>query len=87
MPQPTPNSILHRLKIASGHLNKVIRMVEEGAYCIDTLTQSQAVQSALHQVDALILKNHLKTCAVNALTGKDKDKSVAEIIKIFHKSQ
>ena len=33
---------LKRLKIISGHLGGVIRMVEDDAYCIDVIRQVQA---------------------------------------------
>ncbi len=75
----------HRLKIAQGHLDKVIRMVQNGDYCIDILTQSQAVQAALREVDAIILENHLKTCVTDAVRGNKKDQAIAEVIKVFKK--
>lgn len=76
---------LHRLQIARGHLDKVIRMVQNGDYCIDILTQSQAVQAALKQVDAIILENHLQTCVTDAMRGDKKDQAIAEVIKVFKK--
>lgn len=78
--------ILHRLKIARGHLDKVIRMVESHDYCIDVLTQSQAVQSAIKQTDALLLENHLKTCVVDHIKEGKTDITVEEIMKVFKKS-
>ncbi len=75
----------HRLKIAKGHLDKVIRMVQNGDYCIDILNQSQAVQAALKQVDVIILENHLKTCVADAVRGDKKDQAIAEVIKVFKK--
>ena len=30
-------TVLHRLKIARGHLDRVISMVEKGEYCIDVI--------------------------------------------------
>lgn len=79
------NKILHRLKIARGHLDKVIRMAQSDTYCIDILTQSSAVQSALKQADALILENHLQTCVTNAMKNNKKDQAIAEVIKVFKK--
>ncbi|MBI2008666.1 metal-sensing transcriptional repressor [Candidatus Amesbacteria bacterium] len=61
------NGVLHRLKIARGHLDKVIRMVQDDEYCIDILTQSQAVQGQLSEVDAKILEKHLSTCVADAM--------------------
>jgi len=77
--------ILHRLKIAKGHLAKVVKMAESDVYCIDILTQSQAVQSALRKIDSLILENHLRTCVADALTSKNKDSAIKEVIKVFEK--
>jgi len=76
---------LHRLKIAKGHLDNVIKMYEQDAYCIDILTQSQAVQAALKQIDALILEDHLQTCVSDAVKGGEKDKAISEVIKVFKK--
>lgn len=45
--EPTKSKIIHRLKIVRGHLEKVLKMVEEDAYCVDVINQSQAVQAAL----------------------------------------
>ena len=85
-PKDTQERILHRLKIAQGHLNKVIKMVEEDEYCIDVLHQSQAVQSGLKETDALILENHLKNCVVDHIKKGQVKSTVEEIMKIFKKS-
>lgn len=76
---------LHRLKIAQGHLKKVIKMVSEKEYCIDILNQSLAVQKALKKVDELILENHLQTCVKDAFTKGNNKKSISEIMKILEK--
>ncbi|HBL52056.1 MAG TPA: hypothetical protein DDZ05_02460 [Candidatus Blackburnbacteria bacterium] len=77
-------TILHRLKIVRGHLNKVIKMVGEGEYCVDVLHQSQAVQKALRGVDNLILENHLKTCTTDAVK-KGREEVIDEMVEIFKK--
>ncbi len=75
--------ILHRLKIAHGHLKKVIEMTESGEYCIDILHNSLAVQKALKNTDMLIMEDHLKTCAVDQIkTGKE-DQMVQDLIGIY----
>jgi len=77
-------NLLHRLRIAHGHLEKVIRMVEKGEYCLDIIQQSQAVQSALSKADELILENHLKTCVRQSMvTNKNIDEKVKEVIEVF----
>jgi DNA-binding FrmR family transcriptional regulator len=84
-PKDTQERIVHRLKIAKGHLEKVIQMVEEDCYCIDVLHQSQAIQKALKETDHLMLENHLKTCATNAISRGKKDKAIAEVMQVFEK--
>lgn len=79
-------NLAHRLKIARGHLDKVIAMVEGGEYCLDIIQQSQAVQSALEKADEIILENHLKTCVREAIAhDKDVDSKVREVIEVFRR--
>ena len=78
--------VLHRLKIARGHLDRVIRMVEEGEYCLDVVHQSLAVQSALKKADQEILKNHLQTCVIEEIKGGREEKVIEEIVKVLAKS-
>ena len=85
-PKDTQERILHRLKITQGHLKKVIQMVEKEEYCIDVLHQSQAIQQALKETDNLMLENHLKTCATDAIGKGRKDEAIAEVMAIFKKS-
>ena len=84
-PKDTQERIIHRLKIAKGHLEKVIKMVEEDTYCIDVIHQSHAVQRALEEADAVILENHLKTCVVDHIKKGDVEVSTREIMKVFKK--
>jgi DNA-binding FrmR family transcriptional regulator len=82
-PKDTQERILHRLKIARGHLDKVISMVEEDKYCIDVLHQSQAVEQAIRETDNLILENHLRTCASDAVREGRGEEAIAEVMKVF----
>lgn len=86
-PKDTQERIVHRLKISLGHLKKVIKMVENDEYCIDILHQSQAVQKALKETDNLMLENHLKKCASDAISSGRKDKAISEVMQVFRKSQ
>jgi DNA-binding FrmR family transcriptional regulator len=79
-------NLIHRLKIARGHLDKVISMVEKDDYCIDVIHQSLAVQAALKQVDQKILKNHMETCVAESIReGKTKE-VINEVMKVVEKS-
>lgn len=75
--------IIHRLKIAEGHIRAIQKMVEEDKYCIDIIIQSKAVQSALKNVDAQILENHLNTCLISQIKNGKEEKAVTELLKII----
>lgn len=85
-PKDTQERILHRLKIAQGHLKKVLKMVEADEYCIDVLHQSQAVQKALKETDNLMLENHLKSCVADAIKQGKKDEAIKEVLEVFRKN-
>jgi len=86
-PKDTQERILHRLKIARGHLNKVIEMVEEDCYCINVLHQMQAVGSGLKETENLLLENHLKTCVAESIAKGNKDEAIAEVMEVFKKKR
>lgn len=84
-PKDQQERIVHRLKIARGHLDKVITMVEEDRYCIDVLHQMQAVQSGLKETGNVLLENHLKTCVADAISKGKKEEAINEIMQVFKK--
>ena len=86
-PKNIQQSLLHRLKIARGHLNKVIDMVEHDEYCVDIIHQNQAIQSALKEIDNIMLENHLKSCVVNQIREGKIEKSIEEVMQVFKKTK
>jgi DNA-binding FrmR family transcriptional regulator len=84
-PKDTQERIIHRLKIAKGHLAKVIKMMEDDDYCIDVMHQIQAVESGLKETGNLLLENQLKTCVSDAIHKGNADESIAEIMQVFKK--
>lgn len=84
MQDPKAN-VIHRLQIAKGHLEKVLKMVQTDAYCIDVVHQSMAVQSALKKVDEVILENHLKTCVSDSIKKGDSDEAIKELMEVLQK--
>ncbi len=84
-PKDTQERITHRLKIARGHLDKVIKMMDDDVYCIDVLHQMQAVESGLKETGNLLLENHLKGCVADAINKGKKDEVIAEIMEVFKK--
>lgn len=86
-PKNIQERILHRLKIAQGHLAKVLKMAEGNEYCIDVIHQSQAVQRALEEADSLVLENHLQGCVVDHIKKGEAKKSIEEIMNVFKRKK
>jgi len=76
---------MHRLKIARGHLDKVISMVTDNVYCIDVMHQLQAVESGLRETGNLMLENHLKSCVADDIRQGKAEQSITEIMQVFKK--
>jgi len=77
---------LRRLKSLEGHIRGVQKMVNEDAYCIDVITQIQAIQAALNKVKAQVLDDHLHHCVITAVRGEDpgeRERVLAEIAEVF----
>jgi DNA-binding FrmR family transcriptional regulator len=55
-----------RLRSARGHLDAVLRMVEEERHCLDVLHQLGAVQAAIERTKRAVLEEHLRTCVQEA---------------------
>ena len=86
MDAKTRQDLTRRLASASGHIKGIERMVAEDSYCIDVIKQIQAVQSALHKVNSLMLENHLRTCVTTAIRGEDVDEReqvLQEVTSVF----
>ncbi|OGY46256.1 MAG: hypothetical protein A2744_04665 [Candidatus Buchananbacteria bacterium RIFCSPHIGHO2_01_FULL_44_11] len=75
--------LIHRLKILAGQLRGLEKAVEDQDYCLDILAQSSAVQESLKSFDALMLENHLHTHVANSFRGKEIQKAVEELLRIY----
>lgn len=84
--QSTQRNILHRLKIARGHLDKVIKMVESDEYCIDVVHQSLAVQAALKRADQTLLENHIRHCVAHEVSRGHGNSIADELIGVIKKT-
>ena len=80
---PTQQRALHRMRIVRGHIDTVLKMIEDNKYCIDVIHQSRAVQNALREVDYLLLENHLQTCVVDLVKKGKTKQSAEEIMTLF----
>ena len=72
-------AVLNRLAKASGHLQSVTRMIENGRDCSEVLIQLSAVISALNNTGKIILEDHIEHCIVDAV--KDGDQQAIDDLK------
>ena len=67
----------------------IARMVEEDRYCIDILTQVQAVKSALRKVEEELLKSHSAHCVAHAIksgNARYAQRKFEELVELFGKT-
>jgi DNA-binding FrmR family transcriptional regulator len=80
---------IQRLKSTAGHINGIVRMLEDERYCIDVIKQIQAAQAALNRVSEALLDGHLRTCVTTAIQGDDpgdRERVLNEITEVFRHS-
>ncbi|MDD3223705.1 MAG: metal-sensing transcriptional repressor [Clostridium sp.] len=73
------------LKTSKGQIEGIIKMIEDGRYCIDVSNQIAAAQSLLKKANMLILKQHLNHCVKDAFMHNNGDEKVDEIIDLLSK--
>ncbi len=81
--------LLDRLNRVAGQVRGIVRMVEDDRYCIDILTQIQAVRAALVRVESQLLRDHLGQCVETAIVSgdaKEQRKKAAELIELLERA-
>jgi DNA-binding FrmR family transcriptional regulator len=82
-------ALLNRLNRIEGQVRGVARMVEQDRYCIDILTQIEAIRAALGRVESELLKGHLNHCIEGAIVSGDvgeQRKKAAELIQLLERA-
>ena len=75
--------VLNRLARIGGQVRGIQRMLEEGQYCVDVLTQISAVTTALDRVGLKILDGHVHGCVRDAFVsgGKEAEAKTTELLE------
>lgn len=76
---------LRLLKTARGQTEGIVKMIEEGQYCVDISNQLMATVSLLKNANLLILKQHLDRCVLDALKEDKGTQKLDEIMSILAK--
>jgi len=75
--------IRNRLRRIEGQIRGLQALVEKDTYCIDIITQTSAIKSALSGVEDILLENHLDTCASVQIKAGNVEKAKKEILAVY----
>jgi DNA-binding FrmR family transcriptional regulator len=76
---------LQALKTSKGQIEGIIKMMEDGRYCVDISNQIIAAQALLKKANLLILKQHMHHCVMEAVKQDNGDEKIDEIIDLLSK--
>lgn len=76
--------LINRLSRIEGQIRGIRGMIENDAYCVDVLTQVQAVKSSLSSFSKVLLTNHVRTCVKEDIL-KGSDEKVSELVDLLQK--
>jgi len=82
MKKPTAESCGRRLRRIEGQVRGIARMIDDDRYCIDILTQVQAVRAALKRVEDEILRDHVEHCVEHAIASGDRSEQRTKITEL-----
>ncbi len=77
-----------RLKRIRGQIEGVERMIQEGRYCIDIVTQMKAITAALKSTESLLVEKHVRHCVKDAIESKDPRQThekIKELMTLFNR--
>lgn len=89
MKRDEKGKLLNRLNRIQGQVGGISRMVDDDRYCIDILTQLQAVRAALAKVETELLREHIDHCVTAAFASGDVDeqrKKAGELVAVLERS-
>jgi DNA-binding FrmR family transcriptional regulator len=84
MPAEAREAAGKRLAMAKGHLEGVLRMLEDpDTYCVDVMRQLKAVMGALDKARDTVLEGHLKNHVATAQARGDAREIVMELMDVL----
>lgn len=83
MKQEQQKKSINRLNRIEGQIRGLKKMIEEDKYCIDIISQTSSVRSALKGLEDSLLEQHLSTCVVSQIKDGKEKKAVDEIIRVY----
>lgn len=84
MQEKYQKKLINHLNRIEGQVRGLKKMVMEGKYCPDILTQSLAVENSLESFNASMLENHLTEHVQHQFKYGQHGKAIKELIKIYN---
>lgn len=76
-------ALIRRLKLIEGQVRGLQKMLADGTYCIDIITQTSAVKQGLSNVEDLLLEDHLGSCIIHQIHSGQTKKAKDEILRVY----
>ncbi len=84
--QTETDALLMRLRRMEGQVRGVQKMIEEGRYCVDIVTQLQAISAAADKVAQQVLEGHIRGCVADAIKEQRGDEAITELMTVLGKA-
>ncbi len=84
--QQETEALLVRLRRMEGQVRGVQKMIEEGRYCVDIVTQLQAISAAADKVAQQVLEGHIRGCVTDAIKEQRGDEAITELMTVLSKA-
>jgi DNA-binding FrmR family transcriptional regulator len=77
--------IIQLIKTGRGQMEGILKMYDEGRYCVDISKQILSVIALLQNANALILNDHISSCVTEAILEQKGIEKIDEITEILVK--
>jgi len=83
MTQEDKQKAFNRLSRIEGQIRGLKKMIDDDSYCIDVITQTSSVRSALKGLEDILLEQHLSHCVIDQIKSGKEKQAVEEILKVY----
>ncbi len=71
------------MKRIEGQIRGIMRMIDDERYCVDIITQLEAVVGAIGNVQDKILKKHLEGCVSASMKSANKNDQARKVDEVM----
>ena len=83
-------ALRNRFRRIEGQVRGVAQMIEDDRYCVDVLTQIQALKAAIGRAESEVLKRHAASCVAQAIASGDESEQrekFNELVTLFERAK